>query len=64
MLNFLWNFFFLIYCINVDEVHMNMRLWWEEEDEEREKKLGVGGSMWYTMDLPSNGQNNIKNIRH
>jgi len=28
------------------------------------KKLDVGGSVWYTMDMQSNGWNNIKNSKH
>jgi len=33
------------------EFSINMKEWWKEEDENREKKLGVGGSLLYTMDM-------------
>ena len=35
-----------------------------EEDEAEQKRLDVGGSVLYMMDLQSNGWNQIKNIRY
>ena len=36
----------------------------EEEDEEKQKRLGVDSSMLYTMNLQSNSWKHIKNFRH
>jgi len=38
-------FFFLAYCMNIDEFCMNMKKWWNEEHEEREKIMW----WWFTI---------------